>query len=271
MHSEELKAWIKKKTPKLLVDGIGSNAHAKNAIKRLFNVYDGLRFRWFHDVRSSETLEKETAKLLYSWKTFSKDYLKNRHGQDFEHPSRIKMSEIIGALAKSYGADGNPPKLLEIPFGMGTDYKHYFSKMDLEYTGMELNPKQVEATRETHPDGNFTIGNIFGLEVPDKYYDIVYCRHIFEHLSLQAMENAIQETHRVAKRAIVYVFFSMADIPEHRENKVRQYHVNLLSQSRLKEHILSFERVDNVEVIPIVGYENWRDNTILHIHLKTHD
>ena len=39
--------------------------------------------------------------------------------------------------------------------------------------------------------------------------------------------------------------------------------INCLSQSKIKELILSFSRVDRIKVIPVCGYNNWKDNIIL--------
>ena len=194
-------------------------------------------------------MERETGRLLHSWHTFSDDRLKYRHGQDYMHPSRILTRKITQQLVSSYDIDKQGPlKVVDIPCGNGTDYEHIFRHLPVQYTGLELNPKQVKVNQERLPGASFQVGNILDLDVADLSYDVVYCRHIFEHLSLDAMEVAFQETCRVARRYLVYVFFSMENIPDHQERPVRMYHWNVLSRDRVEESLRRFERVKDIQV-----------------------
>ena len=295
MHVTEMRSWIAEKAkrlshvlmsalPEALRNGMVGQGLTKglHGLWRLadtcFIGYDRFRFWLSYRAYGPTPIERETAKLEYSWRTFSDDYLKYQHGQDYCHPSRILARKMVQQLVNSHSGENGPLKLLDVPCGNGTDYEHIFSKLSLEYTGLELNPKQVKLNRERLPGGNFQVGNILDLDVADLSYDIVYCRHIFEHLSLDAMNIALQETYRVARRHLLYVFFSMEDIPEHQERPVRLYHWNVLSKNRVEERLRSFERVKDLRGMRISEVtddevvaafkEPGQDNTVFLVTLR---
>ena len=267
MHVVELQRLVQK-----LLSPFGSiGVLIGKIISKLVNYFDKIVFILFY--RSSHkynnSIEKETEKLLYSWERFSNNYLKYNHGQDYDHPSRSKAYEIIEDICENVTHNGYMPTLLEIPAGMGTDAEYYFSKQKLKYTGMELNPKQLEVNKERLPQIDFEEGNILDIDKPDNSFDIVYSRHIFEHLSLSAMETAINETIRVAKKAVVYVFFRMENIPDHLVRPVRVYHYNTLSKDKILSFIESIEKVDNVKATFIEGRVRGENNWIFVISLKS--
>lgn len=268
MHIVEMKWWITNMgkrlrqalmnaLPEYCRHGIVGRAldktfHLLNAlVKACLNCYDRIHFGASHPASDSDPVAQETAKLVHSWSTFSDDYLKCHHGQDYNHPSRVFVRKMIQDIIDGNDVKCHTLKLLDVPCGNGTDYEYIFSNLPLEYEGLELNPKQVKLNRERLLGGNFQIGDIMGLKAPDCSYDIVYCRHIFEHLSLDAMDLALKETYRVARKFLLYVFFSMEDIPEHKEIPVRLYHCNVLSKRRIEQRLRSFERVKDIQVTRI--------------------
>lgn len=217
-------------------------------VKACLNCYDRIHFWLSHPACESDPISRETARLVHSWATFSDEYLKLHHGQDYSHPSRIYARKILKQIVDSHNPKANALKVLDVPCGNGTDYQYIFSRFSLEYEGLELNPKQVRLNRDRLPGVNFNLGNIMSLEAQDCTYDIVYCRHIFEHLSLDAMDLAIKETYRVARKYLLYVFFSMEDIGGHKEVPVRLYHCNVLSRSLVEKKLRSLDRVRDVQV-----------------------
>jgi len=93
-------------------------------------------------------------------------------------------------------------KVLDCGCGAGVDYEQIKDVCD--YTGMDFTPKMLELCRENFPDGNFVEGNIEKIPFEDKSFDIVFCRHVLEHLS--HYEKAIDEMRRVGKKVIVVLF-----------------------------------------------------------------
>jgi hypothetical protein len=58
---------------------------------------------------------------------------------------------------------------------------------------------------------------------------------LFEHLSLEGLEVAIQEVCRVTDHGLCIGFFNMDEIPAHKEYPVEDYHWNILSMQQVRE------------------------------------
>ncbi|MFH1590546.1 MAG: class I SAM-dependent methyltransferase [archaeon] len=268
MHVAEIKMKIKNVLPKSMKKTVMGSTMLKLG-NWVLDSLDNLRFKaYLKNKKSSNYIQIETDKLKWSWITYSKKYLRNSHGQDFDHPSRIVAADMIQSIIKREKTNGKIYTMLEIPVGMGSDAEHYFSKMNVDYTGMELNHRQVTINRKRLPGINFVQGNILKLDSPDASYDLVYSRHIFEHLSLKAMNIAINEVLRVAKNNAVLVFFSMDDISDHINVPIRQYHCNLLSKSKIEHYLKLNVNVDNIRIKHVKHDRNDYGDYIFHLTMK---
>ena len=144
--------------------------------------------------------------------------------------------------------------MLELACGSANDYRamaDYGLARFLDYTGIDLNAKNIDNARRRFPDVDFRVGSILELPLPDRSVDYVVAFDIFEHLSLSAMQVALDEAVRVARRGLYVAFFRMADVPEHVEEPRGRYHYNLLSASRIRDYLQP--HYPSVEVTHISG------------------
>jgi hypothetical protein len=142
--------------------------------------------------------------------------------------------------------------VIEPACGSANDYrflKSFGIARFLDYTGFDLCGKNVENARVMFPDADFVAGNVLGIDANDKCFDYCVVHDLLEHLSVPAMEQAINEMCRVTRHGICAGFFQMDEIPNHLVRRVGDYHINLLSMQKVRD---SFEsRGAHVEVIHI--------------------
>jgi SAM-dependent methyltransferase len=142
--------------------------------------------------------------------------------------------------------------VIEPACGSANDYrflKSFGIARFLDYTGFDLSEKNVENARAMFPDAHFVAGNVLGIDSSDKRFDYCVVHDLFEHLSLAAMEQAIDEICRVTRHGICAGFFQMDEIPNHLVRPVDDYHINRLSMQRLRDGFESHGA--DVEVIHI--------------------
>lgn len=133
-----------------------------------------------------------------------------------------------------------PLSVLELACGSANDYRYfdrYGLAQHLSYTGVDLNDKNIANARRRHPGVDFQVQNVLDLPFPDRSYDYVLVFDLFEHMSIEAMEQAIGQACRLADKGMVLTFFSMADTPEHKVEPVRTYFWNVLSSTKIRQLI----------------------------------
>ena len=119
----------------------------------------------------------------------------------------------------------------------------------LDYMGFDLCEKNIRNAGWMFPETRFHVGNVFEIDAGDKTFDYCFVHDLFEHLSIQAMEEAIQQICRVTRRGICAGFFNMYEGDRHVVNVVGDYHWNKLSVTETKA---VFEQYDfAVDVIHI--------------------
>jgi ubiquinone/menaquinone biosynthesis C-methylase UbiE len=131
-------------------------------------------------------------------------------------------------------------RVVELASGSANDYRawaDYGLAAFLDYSGVDLNPSNVDNARRRYPSVDFRVGSVMELPFPNASADLVVAADIFEHLSLASMEHALSESIRVARDGLVLTFFNMAEIPEHAERPKRMYQWNRLSRTRLEERL----------------------------------
>ena len=114
-----------------------------------------------------------------------------------DHPSRRKLRELLRA----------GESVLDIGCQTGVEYQGLSEHGPaVEYTGVELSPAAVQLAQKYFPDATFLVGDVQqGLDLDDKSFDTVFCRHLLEHLS--DIDRAIPEMIRLARERIILVFF----------------------------------------------------------------
>jgi ubiquinone/menaquinone biosynthesis C-methylase UbiE len=138
------------------------------------------------------------------------------------------------------GRQAPPLRVFEFACGSANDYRalaDYGIARFLDYTGIDLNENNIANARRRFPSVDFRVGSILSLTEPDRSIDYVTGCDIFEHLSLQGMQTAIDAAVRICRRGVYFGFFRMDEVPEHEELPLRQYHLNVLSAPRMREHM----------------------------------
>jgi len=161
-------------------------------------------------------------------------------------PSLDAFQRIWNCALKSHAegdsqlANLKPANLsvLEPACGSANDYRYlclYGIAQWLEYTGLDLCPKNIQNARALFPQTRFELGNVFELTAGDKTFDHCFVHDLFEHLSLEGLAAAVHEICRVTRLGICAGFFSMDETPDHIVRPVEDYHWNTLSLPRVKE------------------------------------
>ena len=142
-------------------------------------------------------------------------------------------AELSGRTAMSLS-------VLEFACGSANDYRafaDYGLARLLDYTGVDLTPKNIENALRRFSDARFEVGNILDLPYADGSFDLVIASDIFEHLAPDAMERALDEACRLARRGVALSFFNMSRAPDHLVQRRRAYHWNRLSAQRIEERL----------------------------------
>jgi ubiquinone/menaquinone biosynthesis C-methylase UbiE len=153
------------------------------------------------------------------------------------------------------GRRARPLRVVELACGSANDYRafvDYGIARFLDYTGFDLNPKNVANAKERFPDVDFREGSILSLPLADRSVHYVVAFDILEHLSLQAMQQALDEAVRVARRGLYIAFFRMAEAPEHVEQPRGHYHYNTLSAPRMRSYLE--QRYSSVDLVSVDAY-----------------
>jgi ubiquinone/menaquinone biosynthesis C-methylase UbiE len=113
---------------------------------------------------------------------------------DTNEPSRVMVRQHI--------FDKHYQSVLDIPCGLCIDYP-ILKYHSIDYLGVDITSSFVN--RAISQNIPARLGRIQDIPCSDSSFDIVYSRHILEHL--ESYETALKELIRVAKKEIVIVFF----------------------------------------------------------------
>ena len=146
--------------------------------------------------------------------------------------------------------------VLEAACGSANDYRFldsYGVARFLDYSGFDLSADNIANARDMFPAIAFQRGNVFEIPHQNESIDFVLAFDLFEHLSLEGLEAALEEVCRIARRGLVLNFFNVDDIAEHVPNPVteRRYHWNTLSLKKVTASLA--ERARAMEVLHIRG------------------
>jgi len=158
-----------------------------------------------------------------------------------------RVSEVIADRAPEYvkrwqdalaGRQAPPLSVLEYACGSANDYRafaDYGIARFLDYTGVDLNETNIANAKRKFPDVNFRVGSVLDLPEQDRSVDYVIGFDIMEHLSLPAMQHAMDAAVRICRRGLYFAFFRMDEVPEHVDNPRGNYHFNLLSAPLVRQ------------------------------------
>jgi len=146
--------------------------------------------------------------------------------------------------------------VLEAACGSANDYRFldsYGIARFLNYSGFDLSESNIANARGMFPGVAFQCGNVFEIPHRDESVDFVMAFDLFEHLSLEGLEAAIQEVCRVARRGLVLNLFNVSDIEDDLSNPVseRRYHWNTLSLKKFTASLTA--RSKSMEIVHVHG------------------
>ena len=156
--------------------------------------------------------------------------------QGFDQFKSPFEDEIRQALASSTAGEGGTPDrrpmVLELACGSANDFRfwHQFGFADrIDYCGVDVCPENIANARTRFPQHDFRVADACALPMADASADVVVAFDLYEHLSEQALEQAIAETARVSRDELWLSFFNAAPVSAHEFRPVDGYHWNLLS------------------------------------------
>ena len=115
----------------------------------------------------------------------------------------VRIVETLGART-----------VLECGPGLFHDWDTYWrSHPWIKYSALEMTPKLVEYGRAR--GATVGQGSIVAMPLPIDARDVVYCRHVLEHLDPADIDTALSEMVRVARKAAVVVLFRTTDGANH--------------------------------------------------------
>lgn len=175
---------------------------------------------------------------------------------DVDAPSRVRMRNYI----KSRGYKS----ILDVPSGLCTEFFGYQKyNVDIAYYGVDITQKLVD--RALGLGINVVRGSIEEIPFADSSIEVVYARHILEHLNYY--ELAVNDLIRVAEKEAIIIFFIK---PHARPDSIRPttdkghllYH-NVYNRKKLESFVRANPKVASIAWEDITSSEN-----ALHIYLK---
>ncbi len=92
------------------------------------------------------------------------------------------------------GETPRPIRVLEPACGSANDYRflHQFGLARvIRYTGFDLCDKNVGNARSLFPETEIGVGNVLEIGFPNHAFDLCFVHDLFEHLSPEAVEQAV--------------------------------------------------------------------------------
>jgi len=125
--------------------------------------------------------------------------------QGVENPGRVTWRKYLKRKISNQKV-----RLLEIGFGAGIDYRALEKEGILdadkvEYFGADVTQKFVEYARNNLPKMKPYLIDGYSLPFEDKYFDLVYIRHVLEHQT--HYRQLLSEALRVSKDEVFIIFF----------------------------------------------------------------
>ena len=127
---------------------------------------------------------------------------------DSDLSSRSAVGTLVDEIA--YTKRPSRPITLDVlECGPGTYLDHHLlwaNRQHVQYHALDVTPAIVEAGRAKGFD-DVRLGSIEEIPHKDSAMDVVYCRHVLEHLP--SYRTALLEMHRVARRCAVAVLWRL--------------------------------------------------------------
>ena len=114
----------------------------------------------------------------------------------------INVTQIMPLIR--YVNDGD--SFLDIGCGSGTTIDALKAiKKDVKYKGVDFIEKHIKWLKENYPDLEFQVEDARHLDEADQSWDVVWSRHVVDHL--ESFEGSMDEQFRVAKKKIICILW----------------------------------------------------------------
>ncbi len=173
--------------------------------------------------------------------------------------SRVRIRQRIAECGYS--------SVVDVGAGLGIDYIGMNNlSHDCTYIGVEPSAKlreaagKVAATFELATPIPLVEGTIQALPFEDSSHDLVYARHIFEHLP--RVDDALAEMIRVARLEVIVVFFMRPGAETYLTRERDGLWQNRWSKSQIEQYVWTSDKVE------AFFWEGLHNEMLLHIYLK---
>ena len=116
------------------------------------------------------------------------------------------------------GRSSGSTYILEPACGSANDYRFIdrcgLSKF-ITYTGFDISAKNIANARTRFPNTDFRLASITDSGFADESFDYVFIHDLFEHLSLNALHQALAEVMRLIRREAWLHFFNVERCSDH--------------------------------------------------------
>lgn len=186
------------------------------------------------------------------------DYISITLGDcDPDKPEQLLCERAIDTFCEIWdialqGRHSERMRILEPACGSANDYRFIdrcgLSKF-ISYTGFDISEKNITNARIRFPKTDFRVASILSSGFVDESFDYLFVHDLFEHLSLEALNQALVEVMRLIRHQAWLHLFNAKDCIDHTIQSIDMYHWNLLSISRLCSTIQ--ELGGRVEVVSV--------------------
>ena len=152
----------------------------------------------------------------------------------------INVSQLMPLI--KFTRDGE--SFLDVGCGSGTTIDAIDAiKREVKYKGVDFIESTVVWLKEHYPTREFAVQDARDLKEADKSWDIVWSRHVVDHLD--SFERALEEHCRVAaKRVVCVLWYSFTDTDEHQIKPIfdngktyEDEYLNQFSRKKVKEYL----------------------------------
>lgn len=179
-------------------------------------------------------------------------------------------SQMIGLTLVGYGES-----LLDVGCGSATTLEciqKRFSFKNIKYKGVDFIKKHIKWCKENFPENKFEVQNALDLDEGDSSWDVVWARHLVDHLP--SFEKTLDELLRVARhKAIVILWRGLVDAEEHQIKNIFEYgktYKNEYTNEYSRKKVLKYLESKYPEWIPHI-MENIKPKQDVLIYLKKNE
>lgn len=176
-------------------------------------------------------------------------------GNGPDHPSQIRGLELVD----------KGESLLDIGCGSATTLEciqKRFADKEIKYKGVDFVPRHVKWCQENFSEYEFEVQEAMKLKEKDKSWDVVWSRHVVDHLP--SFEKAIDEYCRIARKKVICILWhSFTAQPEHLIRKIK-----MGGKTYKHEYLNDYSLVKTVNWLINIKYPEWTPTFYFKIGLK---